>query len=51
MNPRLRVLLFLSAAVLILSGQDASAQLNAAPGDYPAFRGADRTGRSPRRGC
>src|SRR5262245_40155180 len=50
MNPRLSVFLFLSAAALFLAGQAADAQLKSNPGDYPAWRGADRTGRSAETG-
>src|SRR5262249_21331281 len=42
--------LFVALAVLLAAGRPAAAQLKAAPGDWPAWRGPDRTGLSPETG-
>jgi outer membrane protein assembly factor BamB len=50
MNVRLRVLLVLCVVAALALGQGLRAQLKSAPGDWPGWRGPDRTGLSPETG-
>lgn len=50
MKPHLRVALFLTAVVAAGAWSAASGQLPAGPGDWPGFRGPDRTGLSKESG-
>lgn len=50
MHPRSRVALILSAVAAMLGAQLVWAQLKSAPGDWPAWRGPDRTGVSTEKG-
>jgi outer membrane protein assembly factor BamB len=50
MNIRLRVLLVLGLVAVLALGQGLWAQLKSAPGDWPGWRGPDRTGLSPETG-